>query len=289
MPKYIKETSKRLGISQCERTDTPLPTSPTLPKLPLTPELVKRLQSINGTILYYARAIDPTLLTRVSKLSSAQSTGTDQTLHDAERMLKYAITHPNAEIHFHASDMKLICYSDASYLSESKSRSRGGGYFFLGSSDYGQLNGPILCTSIILDNVVSSAAESEYGAAFENAREAVYIRQTLEALGYIQPPTPIVTDNSFVKSITNGTCKVKRSKAMDMRYNWLNDRVKQGQFNVIWCEGHKNIADYFTKDLPVHRYKTMRDYIIPQRDKRIHINDIPMIKKTCIHDENIVE
>ncbi len=53
-----------------------------------------------------------------------------------------------------------------------------------------------------------------------------------------------------IESVINRTFKVKRLKAMDMRYNWLNDQVKQGQLNVIWCEGHKNIVDYFTKDLP---------------------------------------
>jgi hypothetical protein len=111
-------------------------------------------------------------------------------------MLSYAMSYPNAEIHFHASDMQLICYSHASYLSESKLRSRVGVISYLGP----QMYGPILCTSIIFDN---AAVESEYGAAFENAREAIYIRQTLEALGYKQLSTPIVTNKYFVKNITN--------------------------------------------------------------------------------------
>ena len=280
MPRYVEDASRKLNRALAKVIHTPLPVQSTLsPDIPLNSQEIKRLQSIIGIVLYYARAVDPTLLTRVSKLSSLQSTGTTTVLEDAERMFEYCMSYPNANIHFHASDMQLICYTDASYLSESKSRSRGGGYFFLGSSDHTTLNGPILCTSIILDAVVSSAAESEYGAAFENAKEAVYIRQTLEALGYKQAPTPMVTDNAFVKSVTNGTCKVKKSKAMDMRYNWLVDRVKQGQFNVMWCEGHKNIADYFTKDLPSCRYRQMREFIVPSIDTRICIANIPIIKK----------
>jgi hypothetical protein len=175
--------------------------------------------------------------------------------------------------------MKLVCYSDASYLSESCSRSRAGGYFFLGDDNYENLNGPVLCTSTILDTVVSSAAESEYGAAYENAREATFIRKTLEGLGFPQPPTLIVTDNLFVQSITNGQCKSKRSKAMDMRYDWLKDRVKQNQFKVVWCDGHKNIADYFTKDLPAKRYIDMRRFILPGIDERVNTNNIPEIQK----------
>ena len=43
---------------------------------------------------------------------------------------------------------------------------------------------------------MASAAESEIGAAFDNAREALPLRQALIDLGHPQPPTPIRTDNS---------------------------------------------------------------------------------------------
>jgi hypothetical protein len=70
----------------------------------------------------------------------------------------------------------------------------------------------------LIDAVTSSAAQSELAAAFLNAREAVYLRNVLEAIGYPQQRTPIVTDNSFIFSV------------MDMRYHWLRDRV--GQANL---------------------------------------------------------
>ena len=41
--------------------------------------------------------------------------------------------HPEAKIRFHASDMILNIHSDASYLSETRARSKLAGYFFLGS------------------------------------------------------------------------------------------------------------------------------------------------------------
>jgi hypothetical protein len=42
-----------------------------------------------------------------------------------------------------------------------------------------------------------SAAESEYAAASMNAKEVAGMRETLEALGYKQPATPIISNNSF--------------------------------------------------------------------------------------------
>jgi hypothetical protein len=38
-----------------------------------------------------------------------------------------------------------------------------------------------------------------------------------------------------------------------MRFHWLRDRVRQGQFRVLFIPGAINIADFFTKALPVIR------------------------------------
>jgi hypothetical protein len=164
----------------------------------------------------------------------------------AERTLQYLATQPEASVVFHRSDMRLICYSDASYLNETKARSRCGGYFYLGDANISSLNGPILSRSSVIGAVTSSAAESELATAFMNAREAVYLRNILEACGYPQQKPPIVTDNAFVFAVVNGTCKAKRSRAMDMRYHWLRDRVGQAQFEVVWCKGEVNGANHLT-------------------------------------------
>ena len=98
---------------------------------------------------------------------------------------------------------------------------------------------------------MSSAAEAELGALFRNGQEGYYIRTMLEEMGHKQlGPTPIQTDNSTAEGIANDTVKAKRSKAMDMRFYWIRDRVKQGQFRVHWKPGSTNKADYYTKHHP---------------------------------------
>jgi hypothetical protein len=108
-------------------------------------------------------------------------------------------------------------------------------------------NGSILIISKVLKNVMSSAAEEEIGAVFINAKEGAVFRTTLEELGHKHPPTPMETDNTTATGYSNGTLKRKRTKAMDMPFYWIKDRVKQGQFNVYWSPGYQNLADYFTK------------------------------------------
>jgi hypothetical protein len=49
-------------------------------------------------------------------------------------LLDYCSTPPEASIRYYASDMQLKIQSDASYLSEPKSKSIIGGYFYLGKT-----------------------------------------------------------------------------------------------------------------------------------------------------------
>jgi hypothetical protein len=100
------------------------------------------------------------------------------------------------------------------------------------SPEQDTLNRSILNVDSVIKNVVASAAESEAGACFHNAQSGAPLRVTLAELGHTQPPTPLRTDNSTAFGIVNETIKQKLSKAMDMRYQWLTDRVRQKQFNV---------------------------------------------------------
>jgi hypothetical protein len=50
-------------------------------------------------------------------------------------------------------------------------------------------------------------------------------------------------------------------KSMDMCFNWVKDRVKQQQFLVSFVHGLSNIADFFTKALPVSRHRAIAPLI----------------------------
>jgi hypothetical protein len=159
-------------------------------------------------------------------------------------------------------------HSDASYLSVSNARGRLGGLFFLGnkSSEQDTLNGSILNVASVIKNVVASASESEVGACFHNAQSGAPLRVTLTEFGHTQLPTPLQTDNSTAFSILNETIRQKQSKAMDMRYHWLTDRVRQKQFDVYWRPGRENLGDYHTKHHSAQHHKDMRGLILHQEN-----------------------
>jgi hypothetical protein len=162
--------------------------------------------------------------------------------------------------------MTLHIHSDNSHLSVSNARSRLGGLFFFGnkSPEQDTLNGSILNVAAVIKNMVASAAESEVGECFHNAQSGAPLRVTLTELGHTQPPTPLQTDNSTALGILNETIKYKRSKAMDMRYHWLIDRVRQKQFDVYWRPGRENLGDYHTKHHSAQHHQDMRGLILHQ-------------------------
>ena len=105
---------------------------------------------------------------------------------------------------------------------------------------------------------MASATEAELGAMYINAKEAIPIRKTLQELGHPQPPTPIITDNAVAHGIINRTVKQQKSKAMDMRYYWIQDRSDQGQVDVGWKPGKINLGDYYTKHHSAKHHQAVR-------------------------------
>ena len=123
-------------------------------------------------------------------------------------------------------------------------------------------NGAIHTTCEILKNVMSAASEAECGATFINCKAAVPLRITLEEMVQEQPPTPVQIDNSTTEGIMNSTMQQKRSKAMDMRFYWVQDRIKQKHFKVFWKPGTTNLGDYNTKHHAHNHHRNVRDHYI---------------------------
>ena len=125
-------------------------------------------------------------------------------------------------------------------------------------------NGPILNTTGILANVMSAASEAEAAALFTNMKEGVIQRIALEEMQWPQPSTPITMDNSTAAGLARDTIKATKSRAMDMRLHWIQDRAQQQQFLVTWAPGKLNKSDYFTKlHAPIHHRRMRFVYLHP--------------------------
>ena len=111
---------------------------------------------------------------------------------------------------------------------------------------------------------MSSSTEAELTALYLVAREAVYIRTTLDEAVYKQPPDPLQKDNSMAETVTNGKIQPKRTKAMDIQFRWLRDRECQEQFRIYWQPGKLNYADYWTKHhAATHHQNVRKEFLTP--------------------------
>ena len=225
------------------------------------------MQQISGTFLYYSRCIDPTIIVALNEISSQQSLPTKATRQACNMLMDYLSTHPDAKIRYHASDMVLAVCSDAAYLVLPNARSQAAGHLFLTYLPGAISNPPcpkpngavhVLCKTIC--TVAASASEAEVGSLFLNAQEAVPIITALTEMGHPQPPSgvPLENDNSTAHGILHVQVRLKKSKAFDMRWHWLQDPVLQKQFNVYWVPGRDNSADYFSKHHPPIHHKLVR-------------------------------
>jgi hypothetical protein len=109
-------------------------------------------------------------------------------------------------------------------------------------------------------------AEAEIAGVFAAARIVLDERQILADLGHPQPPTVTYCDNECAIGLVNRTMTPKFSKSLDMCFNWLRDRVDQGQFRIVFVPGVLNLADFFTKSLPVGRHTSMAPFFAADDD-----------------------
>jgi hypothetical protein len=168
-PKHPQHTPSRY-ITPVYSTKTQYATRDETP--PLTAQQCLTIQKVSGSVLYYARAVDPAVLMPLNDITTDQTKATEKTQAATNQMSDYLATHPYATIRYHASGMVLHIHSDASYISVSNAGSRLGGLFFFGNKSPKQeaLNGSILNVAAVIKNVVATAAESEVGACFHNAQ-----------------------------------------------------------------------------------------------------------------------
>eukprot|EP00957_Ditylum_brightwellii_P058921 4468059-Ditylum_brightwellii.AAC.1 len=137
---------------------------------PLSSKQKNCVQQMLSTLLFYAHAVDPTMLVAINSIAAQQAVPTENTATAIVYLLNYAATYPDAVICYSASGMVLHIHSDASCLSESRARSQAGGHYFCSNftnnpanatEDEAPLNGLVHSVCKILRNVMASTAEAE--------------------------------------------------------------------------------------------------------------------------------
>jgi hypothetical protein len=90
---------------------------------PLSKEETKYIQAVAGTLLYYARAVNATILPSLSSVATKQAKPTQEMMKTVKQLLDYCATQEEAIITYNASKMILAVHSDAGYCNKKNAHS----------------------------------------------------------------------------------------------------------------------------------------------------------------------
>ena len=69
---------------------------------------------------------------------------------------------------------------------------------------------------------------------------------------------------------------------MDLRWDWLRDRVAQNLFVLPYIRSLQNPADFFTKALPVHRHRELAPLFVHYPTPPPHPCSLSLSMHVCI-------
>ena len=76
----------------------------------------------------------------------------------------------------------------------------------------------------------------------------------------------------------------RKSRAIDMSFYWVRDRVNQGQFIIYWRPGVTNLGDYFTKyHSPSHHIKVRHHYVTDIAPTLSSLQILYNIRRGCVN------
>lgn len=148
---------------------------------------------------------------------------------------------------------RLIGFTDSDYANCPDSRKSISSYTFSLKS------GLISWMSKKQATVSTSSTESKYIAACFASKEAVWLRALLKAIGFQQDkPSTMMIDNVGAQILTEDSALHQKMKHVDTQYHYVWECVERNRVHFQRVPSKDNIADVFTKALPVTTFERLR-------------------------------
>ncbi|GKC70267.1 hypothetical protein Tco_1116150, partial [Tanacetum coccineum] len=114
----------------------------------------------------------------------------------------------------------------------------------------------------------TSSAKSEYIAAYDASKEAVWIRKFIFGLGVVpknEEPITMYCDNTRAITIANESAITKGARHYRAKVHYLHEVIELGDVKIEKVHIYDNLADHFTKALPLakHSEHTQNIGILP--------------------------
>lgn len=110
--------------------------------------------------------------------------------------------------------------------------------------------------------VALSTAEAEMHAALQASKEAIWLRNILNEIGYPQKkPTTIFCDNQAAISLSRNPEFHSRSKHVDIHYQFIRLQVELGTIQLKFISSAEMAADGLTKPLSRQKHEAFIEFM----------------------------
>ena len=110
--------------------------------------------------------------------------------------------------------------------------------------------------------VATSSCEAEYTAAFEAAKEFIWLRSLLTSIGFHQnSPSTILCDNNAAINLSEDLSLHQRVKHIDIKYHFLREHVNMGEITLKYINTNDNLTDIFTKAIEHRHFSRLRNLL----------------------------
>ena len=254
--KYAQDILTRAGMKKCKPSPTPLSASEKLSKFEgtlLNYEDSTKYRSIVGA-LQYLTLTRPDLAYSVNKVCQFLHAPTTIHWSSVKRILRYIQATAGVSLKIQRTRSTLIsAFSDSDWAGSIDDRRSTGGFAVY----YGE---NIISWSARKQATVSrSSTEAEYKSMANATAEIIWLESLLAELGvHVQQPPCLWCDNLGATYLSANPVFHARAKHIEIDFHFVRERVARKQLQVRLIPSKDQVADGFTKALPVQKFEEFK-------------------------------
>ena len=225
----------------------------------LSPDLAEVYHTFTAKLLFACKRARPDMQTLVAVLCTRVKAPNVDDWNKLIQGLKFIEQTLQDKLTLRVDDLRCIhWWSDASFAVHEKDyRSHTGGLMSFG-------NGAVIAISSKQKLNARSSTDAELIGADDVMSPLLWTRLFLEAQGIDVQENTLYQDNkSAIILAENGKASSgKRTRALNIRFFFIHDQVKQGNLRIVYCPTLDMRADYFTKPLQGKLFHEHRAFIM---------------------------
>nr|GEV40040.1 copia protein [Tanacetum cinerariifolium] len=248
--KYAQEILIKHGMTSSDSVGTPVATKHLDADLNGIPVDQTKYRSMVGALMYLT-ASRPDIMHATCYCARYQAKPTEKHLTAVKQIFWYLKDTIHMGLWYPKdTGFELTAFSDYDHAGCLDSRkSTSGGIQFLGGDKL------VSWSSKKQDCTSMSSTEAEYVSLSTCCTQVLWMRTQLTDYGFHFDKIPMYCDSKASITISCNPVQHSRTKHIDVRYHFIKEKVEKGIVELFFVGTEYQLADMFTKALPVERFK----------------------------------